>query len=157
MRQLQRGDESLGISTVMRLRYQHECLPLLIADQDPARHPAPGKWSILENIAHLAAYQKVYASRIGRILNEENPSIPAYVGDEDPYFLQARENSVEDLLVYLNSDRLYLHDWVTSLSGEQLSRRATHPRYGVRTLMLWTEFFLLHESHHLETIWKLRT
>jgi hypothetical protein len=157
MRQLQRGDESLGISTVTRLRYQHESLPLLIADQDPARRPAPEKWSILENIAHLGAYQKIFAARIQRILSEENPLIPAYVGDADPCFLQLRENSIQDLIVYLNSDRLYLHDWLTSLSGEQLSRRATHPRYGDRTLLLWTEFFLLHESHHLETIWKLRT
>ena len=30
-----------------------------------------------------------------------------------------------------------------------------HPKYGALTLVEWTEFFLLHEAHHLFTLFKL--
>ena len=148
----------LPSATAARLAQQHEVLYTLLetrGEQDVARRPEPGKWSILENIAHLAAYQQVFTHRVRRILAEDNPAIPAYVGDNDPHFLEAREQPVADVLADLSADRLYLCDWITSLDAGQLSRRATHPRYGPRSLLSWTEFFLLHEAHHLYTIWKV--
>ena len=144
--------------TTGRLQQQHQCIQTLLdttGDQDTRLRPAPSTWSIRENIAHLCAYQQIFAARVHRILTEDNPSFAAYVGDDDPRFLEAREQPVAELLADLSYDRLYLSDWLTSLSEAQLARKAAHPKYGARSLSLWTEFFLLHEAHHLFTIWKL--
>jgi hypothetical protein len=145
-------------STANRLQQQHETLYTILEHQGPQdllRRPAPDTWSLLENVAHLAAYQQVFAKRVARILTEDNPSFAAYIGDQDPNFLAARDLPLEDLLTDLSADRLYLHDWIISLDPLQLAREATHPKYGTRTLSLWTEFFLLHKAHHLFTMWKL--
>ncbi|HTJ14754.1 MAG TPA: DinB family protein [Dinghuibacter sp.] len=146
----------IAAATAARLRGQHEVLYLLLPGDRPLRErPSPDTWSLLENAAHLAAYQKMFARRVERILAEDEPAFAAYVGDNDPYFLAAREESAADLLVDLSADRLYLYDWITSLGDDPLSRTAVHPKYGRRTLAMWTEFFLLHEAHHLYTMWKL--
>lgn len=148
----------IAAATAARLRGQHEVLYLLLPEDRPlGDRPAPGVWSLLENTAHLAAYQKVFAGRVRRILTEDGPALPAYVGDDDPYFLEAREQTAADLLVDLSADRLYLYEWIASLGDDALARVAVHPKYGRRTLGMWTEFFLLHEAHHLYTMWKLNT
>jgi hypothetical protein len=144
---------NLPDNAIQRLRAQHECLYTLSAglDEEALRlRPAPEKWSILENIAHLAAYQQVE-----RILTETDPAFSPYVGDHDPYFLEARESPLRDLLADLSADRQYIYERVSALSPGQLSRRGVHARYGARSLTLWTEFFLLHEAHHCYTIWKI--
>jgi hypothetical protein len=149
---------TLPESTVQRLRIQHECIATIIGSQPEEllrQRPSPDKWSIVENIAHLLAYQQIFVKRVKRILTEESPAIAAYVGDHDPFFLEAAEQRLADLLTDIATDRQYLYEWITSLNGNQLSRRAAHSRYGSRTLLSWTEFFLLHEAHHCNTIWKL--
>ena len=145
-------------STTQRLRCQHGSIAILIEGRDQEklrRRPSPEKWSIVENIAHLSAYQQVFGQRVKGILTGENPLISRYVGDQDPFFLEAREQPLDDLLVDLSADRQYLYEWLDSLDSGQLSRKATHPVYGSRSLLMWTEFFLLHEAHHCNTIWKL--
>lgn len=119
------------------------------------RRPSPEKWSIAEHIAHLSAYQQVFSRRVKRILSEENPLFSPYVGDHDPFFLEMVEQPLKDLLVDISVDRQYLYEWLISLSAGQLDRKASHPVYGSRSLLMWTEFFLLHEAHHCNTIWKL--
>ena len=119
------------------------------------KRPTPEKWSILEHVAHLSAYQQVFGQRVKRMLMEDNPRFAPYVGDHDPFFLDVCEQPVNDLLIDLSVDRQYLYEWLSSLTGAQLERNATHAVYGVRSLLMWTEFFLLHEAHHCNTIWKL--
>ncbi|TDW99774.1 DinB family protein [Dinghuibacter silviterrae] len=143
-------------ATATRLQHQHEVLYTLLEGRENVTvRPASGKWSLLENVAHLFAYQQQFSHRVDRILAEDNPLFEAYIGDNDPLFLEAREQTPSDLLTDLSADRLYIHDRILALDEVQLARGATHPRYGSRTLVLWTEFFLLHEAHHLYTMWKL--
>ena len=145
-------------TTAQRLRCGHGAIAVLLRDQkeDHMRlRPSPEKWSIVEHVAHLSAYQQVFGQRVKRMLMENNPHVAPYVGDHDPFFLDIREQPVDDLLIDLSVDRQYLFEWLSSLNGAQLERKATHPVYGVRSLLMWTEFFLLHEAHHCNTIWKL--
>ena len=143
---------------MQRLRCQHECLNVLLEVPDRqilVKRPAPEKWHIVDQVAHLVAYQHVFAGRIHEILCQDNPAFPRYVGDNDPLFLERRNESPDDLLVDLSADRQYLYEWICSLEPDQLRRTATHPVYGERSLLLWSEFFLLHEAHHCFTIFKL--
>lgn len=141
-----------------RLKDQHTSLGVMITDLDSSKltyRPEPGKWNIHDNIVHLAVYQPIFINRITTILEEDKPIFDPYRADDDPVFLMWREWNLEDLLVRLNRDREQLYQLITNLSKQEFERTGTHLRYGTLTITQWTEFFLLHESHHQFTIFKL--
>lgn len=141
-----------------RLLTQHKALPFIIAplsEEQQRRQPQPGKWSVHENIAHLVSYQPQFLNRLQRILDTPDPLFERYVGDDDPNFLYWRKQSAATLLEELESERQQLIQLLQGLTAEQLQRTGTHMTYGRLTIPDWTEFFLLHEAHHLFTIFKL--
>ena len=114
-----------------------------------------GKWSIKENIAHLVRYQKESTDRVNRILTEANPSLRRYIAEEDEGFPLIASLPPESLRKQLKSDRIQFNDMVKSFTDDQLSRTGVHPVFGMMTLTEWIEFFLLHEAHHMMTIFQL--
>ena len=44
---------------------------------------------------------------------------------------------------------------ITNLTDAAQSRTGVHKKYGKLTVLQWTEFFLLHEAHHIYTIFQL--
>jgi hypothetical protein len=144
--------------TLERLKTQHEVIEVLISGMSEAVlrfRPIPDKWSIHENIAHLACYQPRVIVRTEKILVEDNPAFESYIPDEDPNFPQFLSMSIEKLLAHLKSNRIELIKLVSSLNDEQLKRTGTHSKFGKMNIIEWTEFFLLHEAHHIYTIFKL--
>jgi uncharacterized damage-inducible protein DinB len=145
-------------SQLYRLKYQHHTLAELVQGltEEQLRLPvSPGKWSVQQNIAHLAAYQPVFLVRIQRIQTEYEPQFERYVADNDPPFLEASRQTVEVLLQQIEAYRNTLTDVLLSLDEAGLARTAIHPRYGKMDVTRWVEFFLLHEAHHLFTIFML--
>ena len=115
----------------------------------------PGKWSIKENIAHLVRYQKESIDRVNRILTEKEPSLKRYIAEEDAKFPPTVSLPMDSLLIQLKEDREQYHAILKSLTDDQLSRTGRHPVLGMLTLSEWIEFFLLHEAHHMMTIFQL--
>jgi hypothetical protein len=113
---------------------------------------ANGKWSPLNNLAHLARYHEVFLARIEQIVKEDKPQLPRYRAEEDPEWPAWMNLEVVEVVARLQSRRRGLIDTVEKLSPEQLDRIGVHSRYGEMTLELWVEFFLLHEAHHLYVI-----
>lgn len=145
-------------TTIARLKTQHEVVEVLISglSEDKLRfHPITDKWSVQENIAHLACYQQRVIVRTNKILKEENPSFESYIPEEDPEFPKFLSMAVPELLSHLKSIRLELVHLVSNLTDEQLKRTGSHTKFGKMNLVEWTEFFLLHEAHHIYTIFKL--
>ncbi len=141
-----------------RLLNQHSSIYEIIKNADDAKilyNPEHGKWNIHDNIAHLAVYQPIFINRIHKILKEDNPSFSAYRADDDPDFIVAKQLSLNELLDRLEGDREEIYFFIITLSHEQLTRTGTHPKFGKLTITDWIEFFLLHEAHHLFTIFKL--
>ena len=141
-----------------RLKTQHQAIePILmnVSDSRMLTRPQPGKWNIHDNIAHLAIYQPIFINRIHKILKEDNPTFSAYRADDDPDFIVAKQLSLNELLDKLEGDREEIYFFIITLSHEQLTRTGTHLKYGKLTIADWVEFFLLHEAHHLFTIFKL--
>ncbi len=141
-----------------RLRNQHEAIGNIIVGKESDRlnfHPAPGKWSIHDNIAHLAKYQPLFMVRMNLILKEDNPFFDRYKAEDDPDFETWRTYDTRHLLKILIIDREGLFDFITNLPDEKLSRIGTHVKYGKLNITQWTEFFLLHEAHHIFTIFQL--
>ncbi|WP_190295195.1 DinB family protein [Mucilaginibacter rubeus] len=145
-------------SLTERLRNQHLAIAELIAgisNDKLGAPPAPGKWSALDNIAHLTRYQKIFIGRIHQILNEDTPVFERYNGDLDPEFTPFRSMGLTELLDIIKADRATIFDLLSGLNDAELSRIGVHPKYGRLTISKWTEFFVLHEAHHLFTIFQL--
>ena len=144
--------------TLSRLKTQHEVIEVLIYgwnDDELRFRPIPDKWSVHENIAHLACYQPRVIARTKKILEEENQSFESYIPEDDPEFSKFLSMTVSELISNLKSNRFELVHLVSNLTDEQLKRTGTHTKFGKMNLVEWTEFFLLHEAHHLYTIFKL--
>jgi len=149
---------SLPKPTLDRLKTQHEVIGVIISDlsEDELIHrPIHDKWSVKENITHLTCYQPRVISRINKILLENNPSFARYVPEEDPEFPKFLSMTVDELLAHQKEKRAEIVNLIINLSEEQLKRTGTHLKFGRMNVVEWTEFFLLHEAHHIYTIFKL--
>ena len=141
-----------------RLRTQHESIEKIIENVPAERlqkQPQPGKWSIKDQVAHLAKYQPVFMNRIHRIQNGEEPVFEPYNADNDAEFPQWQSWDMSTLLEKLHADRERINIMVNELSCTQSGKTGTHKKFGTMNLVQWTEFFLLHESHHIYSIFQL--
>lgn len=141
-----------------RLGTQHETIGHIIVSlnrEQLFQRPAPEKWSIHDNIAHLVVIQPVFVKRIKVILREDEPVFGNYTAENDTAFEEWRSRDTDDLLAALYNDRQVLFDLVTTLDDKNLQRTGTHEKYGRLSVLQWAEFFLLHEAHHLLTIFRL--
>ena len=145
-----------SIST--RLQYQHKSLIDILdglTDEQIRKQVNPGKWSIFENIVHLQTYQHTFIHRIHKLLDEENPSFPSYTAEADPLFHDNCTISSREVMQDLLTTRKELSAEVSSFNESVFTRTANHPAYGKMNLLQWLNFFLLHEAHHLLTIFKI--
>ena len=145
-------------SIKFRLQNQYQQIIRLIDGLNDAfvthRH-RPDKWSIKENLAHLGRYHEVFEHRIKSILTMNQPEFGRYKAEDDPDFpaWKALENSV------ITRKTIYLRNRITkqleNLHDHSLNRQGKHPRLGYLSVEGWTEFFLLHESHHIYAVFGL--
>jgi hypothetical protein len=148
----------LSTSALTRLQNQHTTISELIAglaEQDLKREVLPGKWSAFDNIAHLTSYQLVFLHRLERIQTEDAPAFERYVADNDPLFLEYRDMTLAELLSDMGARRVVIFTKLKGMGEDEPGRTAHHPKFGTLDVPLWADFFLLHEAHHLYTIFKL--
>jgi hypothetical protein len=147
----------LSPSSAARLATQIDALPALL-DGRPAealqRRTRAGKWSVHENLAHLARHHAVALDRVRRIVSEDKPAFPRYVAEEDGEWPEWAGLSTGEVLTRLRALRTELTVLVSSLPEDAFARTAVHPSMGEMALPLWIEFFLLHEAHHLYLVMK---
>jgi hypothetical protein len=148
----------LSASSLGRLQNQHKTVHDLIkglSEEKLNSRVNPDKWSAFEQIAHLAAYQPTFFHRLQKMQHEESPSFERYIADNDPLFHECCKNSLKELLNDLETQRFIINNHLSSLPEQALRRTGRHPKYGLMTIVDWTEFFLLHEAHHLFSIFML--
>jgi hypothetical protein len=145
-------------SLEQRLKNQHETIEVIVAGLPVGKiyeKIAKDRWTIHDNIAHLAKYQPVFIERIDLILNNNDPFFERYSAETDPGFEEWRTWEHNKLFLRLKYDRLLICNKILNLPGEKLNRNGIHPKFGRLTILEWTEFFLLHEAHHIFTIFQL--
>jgi len=145
-------------SVSTRLQYQLESLPDIIdglSDVQIRKQVFPGKWSIFENMVHLQTYQHMFIKRIWRILSEEIPAFSAYTAEADPQFHDNCTLPSPEVLRDIFTTRKELSSAILLFKETDFDREARHSTYGKMNLLLWVNFFLLHEAHHLFTIFKM--
>ena len=148
----------LSKSQQTRLHFQHEAIEQMLTHTPPEKRTKEiqaGKWSIQENLAHLARYQEVFIERIHLILTGKQPSFARYSAEEDPEFANTRIKSFPDLMQDLKKNRQEIIGLLDDLPDQELQKTGSHPVMGSLELTEWIEFFLLHEAHHMLTIYKL--
>ena len=69
-----------------------------LSHEELTRPEAPGKWSVLEVVRHLADTEIVYGYRMRLILAEDSPAIPGYDQDAWAQNLRYREADLEGSL-----------------------------------------------------------
>lgn len=126
-----------------------------VPDETILEQAIPGKWSAMENLAHLGRYHEIFLERIERILSEKNPAFNRYRAEEDPQWEPWRTLSYKEVAAKLASLREMLVRRLKSLSDSDYERTGVHPKLGEMTLSLWLEFFLVHEAHHLYVVLQL--
>jgi hypothetical protein len=142
-------------SQLVRLKTQFSAVELLFSGATPERierHPASGKWSARENLAHIGRYHEIFLERLHRMLTEQSPKFAQYRAEEDAGWQQWQSRHFEEIRTRLVALRLNLVDKIASLQPHDYKRTGIHSSFGEMTLTLWLEFFLVHEAHHLYTI-----
>jgi len=123
-----------------------------VAPEARLRRSRSGKWSVHENLAHLARHHDVFLERIRTVLAQDRPALARYVAEQDPEWPAWAALTTEEVLARLSALRAELIATFRRLSDADLARPATHPALGEMPLTLWLEFFLLHEAHHLYVV-----
>jgi DinB family protein len=116
------------------------------------RPEAPGKWSVLEVIQHLADTEVVYAWRTRQILTQDRPAIQGY--DQDAWARTLRYDSA-DLAVALGQlggvRTANLRLW-RSLTPAQLARVGLHSERGPESMDLVLRMMGAHDLVHRRQI-----
>jgi uncharacterized damage-inducible protein DinB len=150
--------QEMPSSVSTRLQYQHKSLVDIIdglSDEQIRRPIIAGKWSIFENIVHLQTYQHTFISRVKQILENNNPAFGRYIAEADPLFHDNCHRSSREIIHDLLTTRKEIAAGMLSFPSTDLVKTGTHPAFGEMTLLQWLNFFLLHEAHHLFTVFKL--
>jgi hypothetical protein len=126
-----------------------------LSDELVRRHVIAGKWSIFENIVHLQTYQHTFLKRVKQIEEENKPSFERYTAESDPLFYDNCLLTTRDIIQDLVTTRRVICSHLLNLKENILQRTGLHPLYGPMNILHWCNFFLLHEAHHLFTIFKL--
>ena len=149
---------ALSTSITTRLEYQHKSLLDIIdglSDEQIRKAVYPGKWSIFENIVHLATYQHILINRLKLILETDNPVFERYTAGTDPQFHDNCGKTTREVMQDLLTTRKEMAAGILSFDEPELIKTGTHPFFGKMTVLQWLDFFLLHEAHHLYTIFRL--
>jgi hypothetical protein len=108
-----------------------------------------GKWSIKQNIGHLAEVDEVANKRIDEMLQGISPISPAVFEPKADY----NAMSISDILQLFKSNRLKNVTKFQTLTGDFFNKRSLHPRLNVMMNPVDLAYFdAEHDDHHLVRI-----
>ena len=116
--------------------------------------PGPGKWSILEIVAHMRDMERdAYIARYRRILTEDNPTLPDIDGDLIALRDDYRSMKLADLLRDFLKLRKECLKLLKSVKGAQWDRMGTHETAGPLSMTdLLRRQSILNDEPHLGQI-----
>ncbi len=122
-------------------------------DDSTLRRPeAPGKWSVIEVIQHLADSDLVFSYRLKMMLTEDRPAIQGYDQDGWAGELRYREVPLELALAQLRAVRAANLHLVRQLSPSQLERVGLHSERGPESAGFLLKLMGAHDLVHRRQI-----
>ncbi len=142
------------------LRAVPAAIASLTADLPDGRwqcRPAPGEWCLTEILCHLRDVDReVHRARLGRVLAEDNPFLPAEVTDrwvaERDYARQKGQDALEAFVAARKELLALLED----LEPAAWSRPARHAIFGPTNLLELVKFIAEHDRLHVQQVFKTR-
>lgn len=108
-----------------------------------------GKWSIKENIAHLAEVDEIALKRIDEMKQGISPMTPAVIQPGRDY----NARSIHDVLQFFRTNRNKNLQKYKSLTSDDLLKASLHPRLKVQMTAVDLAWFdAEHDDHHLVRI-----
>jgi uncharacterized damage-inducible protein DinB len=119
--------------------------------------PAPGKWSILEILAHLVDIEILYAYRMRQMLADKKPTIAPIDQDDWARNLGYLDSAPAELVALYGLNRHYNLRLLRRLKPEDLEKSAFHPERQARvTVADYIRMLSGHGSNHLAQIERLK-
>jgi hypothetical protein len=107
------------------------------------------KWSVKQNIGHLAEVDEISYKRIDEIINGISPMSPAVFEPKLDY----NSMPVNKVLEYFRKNRTRNVERYRNIAEEHLKKSSLHPRLKVMMTPVDLSFFEAeHDDHHLVTI-----
>ena len=121
-----------------------------IDDELARTKTAPGSWSILELVVHVADADAISIDRMKRIIAEDRPQLLNF--DETAYVerLLPHEQSLEDAAALLEIGRRQFARVLAKLPADALARVGVHDIRGDVTARQLLTIITEHAEHHLK-------
>lgn len=141
---------------------QAELVPALerltdgLSDAALREREAPGKWSILEVIRHLADTELVYRYRMRMSVAQPGSPIPAYDQDAWADGLRYNEEGLDGALAELEGLRSLNLAWIRGLSDDELDRAGVHEERGPESVRRIVALLAAHDLVHRRQIERIK-
>lgn len=144
------------IITLQALRAAPARAAELAADLPEAAHhwqPASGGWSMHQIVAHLAAGEAPFLTRLQRLAEEDNPFLP-YFGPDVAH--PDSDEAMAALLDRFRAEREAKLRFLSTLAADDWERPGVHETLGPTTLALQLQNIANHDAEHLGELHALR-
>jgi hypothetical protein len=126
-----------------------------ITDAEIDAREGPGEWSPRQIVHHLADSETIGATRLRRLLAEDDPLIPAF--DQEEYARRAHYDlPIEPALALFRAVRAANLPILRQLSDAEWQRAGTHSESGHYTAVDWLEIYVAHAITHADQIRRAR-
>ncbi len=141
---------------------QGELLPTLRAavatlDDSALRVPeAPGKWSVIEVVQHLADTEMAYGFRLRMILAHDTPPLQGFDQERWAQALRYRDAALDEALEQLSALRAANLRLLRALDDAQLDRVGIHSEAGPVSARMILYQLAAHDRTHLRQIERIK-
>ncbi len=123
------------------------------SDETLAAQPFPGEWSARQALQHLLFAEELFAQRVGRLLDEDDPNLAARaVWAETPASDEGSADTADPASVIaarIAALRAATLARLLALPVEAWSRPGTHPEWGRVTVLTQAGYFARHQASHM--------
>jgi len=118
-------------------------------DEEQLSFKLDNKWSIKQNIGHLAEVDEIANKRIGEMVRGISPMSPAVFEPRGDY----NQQSLQDVLDFFQRNRDQNIKFYNALTDTDLEKSSLHPRLKVQMTPVDLAWFdAEHDDHHLVRI-----
>lgn len=130
--------------TIARIEAKVKGIP-----EDVLSNKLDGKWSVKQNIGHLAEVDEIANKRIDEMIAGVSPMSPAVFEPRGDYNAQ----SVSEVVNYFRKNRLKNLERYKKVADHELTKSSLHPRLKVQMNPVDLAYFdAEHDDHHLVRI-----
>lgn len=119
------------------------------------RPPRPGEWSVRETLQHLVSAEELLATRLPRLLDEDDPELvaaAAWVLPASDEATAATDDPADVLLARLRDMRLAAIARLRVIPAPAWQRPGRHPEWGTVTIASQAGYFARHLWSHLAQV-----